>query len=63
MGEAVEEAAGEVEEEAEEEVEEQQLQEQLQEEIRNSSEQNPLPSMGIDKTSIDSSQTSRDTCL
>ena len=47
------------EEEEQQQVEEQQRQE---EETRNSSEQNHLPSMGIDKTSTDSSRIFRGTC-
>ena len=58
MEEAVEEA---VEEEVAEEVEQQQAQQQ-EEETRNSSEQNHLPSMGIDKMSTDSSRIFRDIC-
>ena len=50
----------------EEEVEEvpQQAEEQLQEEeeMQNSSEQNHLPSVGIARTSTDSSQIFRDIC-
>ena len=51
-------------EEEEAEAEEQQEQEQRRqgEEMRNSSERNHLPSMGIDKTSTDSSQTFKGTC-
>ena len=63
MGEAVE---GAVEEEEEEEVGEEVAQQQAQqpqeEETRNSSEQNHLPSMGIDKSSTDSSRIFKDTC-
>ena len=60
------EVAEEAEEEEEEVVEEapQQEEQQLQEEeeMRNSLEQNHLPSMGIGKTSTGSSQIFKDTC-
>ena len=60
-----EEVAEEVAEEAAEEAEEEgqrQVQRRQEEEMRNSSEQNHLPSMGIDKTSTGSSQTFKGTC-
>ena len=58
------EVAEEVVAEAAEEEEQRQVEEQRQqgEEMRNSSEQNHLPSMEIDKTSTDSSQTFKGTC-
>ena len=57
----VEEEEAEVEVEAEApQQEEQQLREE--EETRNSLGRNHLPSMGTDKTSTDSSRTSKDTC-
>ena len=60
------EVAGVAEEVEEVGVAEEQRQEEEQrpeEEMRNSSEQNRPPSMGIDKTSTDSSQIFKDTCL
>ena len=62
MEEAAVEAA--VEEEVEEAVEEAKLREEprQEEETRNSLEQNHLPLVETDKTSTDSSQTSKDTC-
>ena len=53
---------GEVAEEVEGAAQQQVGQPQEEEEMRNSSEQNHLPSAGIDKTSTDSFQISKDTC-
>jgi hypothetical protein len=60
--EAVEEAVEEEVEEEEEVAEEAEQQQPQEQEMRNSSERNHPPSMGIDKTSIDSSQTFKGTC-
>ena len=56
-------AEEEVEAEEEEALQQEEQQPQEEEEMRNSLEQNHLPSMGIDKTSIDSSRIFKDTCL